>query len=134
MHPKMVINQLGMQKIHIVTHIGQFSTRNKDFILKLLFSDNMWISPADVIKMDGNRDLSYSEENIYEEINSLTQKEKEETEPEEQFSLLHGISAGRRELLRNYALADWDFEQKFHDPENVKEDKLQTLVRYNFSS
>ena len=90
----------------------------------------MWISPADVIKMDGKRDLSYSEENIYEEINSLTQNEKEETEPEEPFSLLHGISKGRQELIRKYVLADWDFEQKFHDPENVEENKLQTLVRY----
>ena len=90
----------------------------------------MWISPADVIKMDGKGDLSYCEENIYEEINSLNQNEKEETEPEEPFSLLHGISKGRQELIRKYALADWDFEQKFHDPENVEENKLQTLVRY----
>ena len=82
--------------------------------------------------MDQKRDLSNSEENIYEEINGLTQKE--EAEPEEQFSLLHGISKGRRELIRNYALADWDFEQKFHDPENVEENKLQTLVRYICSS
>ena len=123
-----------MQKTHIVTHIGQFSKRNKEFILKLLFSDNMWISPADVIKMDGKRDLSYSEENIYEEINSLNQNEKEETESEEPFSFLHGISKGRQELIRKYALADWDFEQKFHDPENVEENKLQTLVRYICSS
>ena len=77
-------------------------------------------------------DLSNCEENIYEEINSLT--EKEEAKPEDQFSLLHGISKGRQELIRNYALADWDFEQKFHDPENVEENKLQTLVRYICSS
>ena len=99
-------------------------------ILTLFLSD--WISPADVIKMAEKKDLSNSEENIYEEINGLTQKE--EAEPEEQFSLLHGISAGRRELIRNNALADWDFEQKFHDPENVEENKLQTLVRFIFSS
>ena len=60
--------------------------------------------------MDENQECVEGEENIYEEINSLSLSEIEEP-----ISLLHGISAGRREMIRNYALADWDFEQQFQD-------------------
>jgi len=82
-----------------------------------------FISPAEVIKMDENQECVEGEENIYEEINSLSPSEIEEP-----ISLLHGISAGRREMIRNYALADWDFEQQFQDS-NFEENATMKCIK-----
>ena len=79
------------------------------------------ISPAAIIKMGEKKQLEGGEENIYEEID-IESCENERVANEEP-NLLHGISAGRRKMIRNYALADWDFEQKFQHCANLVESK-----------
>ena len=69
-----------------------------------------------------------TEENIYEEINSLSLNDRDEASNEEPLSLLNGISKGRRAMIQSYALVDWDFEQNFHGLKSKDEHPEKTLV------
>ena len=82
--------------------------------------------------MDEKTNLENSEENIYEEIATLAHdindNQHVDNTAEEPFSLLHGISEGRRETIRNYALADWDFEQQFQNIQIFEEKNTPVSV------
>ena len=84
------------------------------------------ISPAAMMKMDEKKYFKEGEENIYEEIDiELGENEKDNIgEP----NPLHGISAGRRKMIRTYALADWDFEQKFQQYANFEESEKVSSI------
>lgn len=84
------------------------------------------ISPAAMIKMDEQKQFKEGEENIYEEID--IESGENEKENIEEPNPLHGISAGRRKMIRTYALADWDFEQKFQHYANFEESKKVSSI------